>query len=55
VANGNQEQKENLSVAPNPKAELRLPDGQISSDLQNSLSSPKIKNISLFQKCKSGV
>ena len=32
----------------------RLPDGQITSDLRNALSSPKIKNISLFQKLETG-
>jgi hypothetical protein len=30
------------------------PDGQITSDLRKSVSSPKIKNISLFQKCELG-
>src|SRR5947207_6650600 len=38
---------------PAPRVQQSNPDGQIASDLQNTLSSPKIKNISLFQKGKS--
>jgi hypothetical protein len=36
----------------NQAKSIKLPDGQISSDLQKDVSSPGIKNISLFQKCK---
>ena len=34
---------------------MRLPDGQITTSPSKPLSSPQNENISLFQKCKSGV
>jgi hypothetical protein len=47
-----------IRVAPHFRAfrsRYELPDGQITARPQNHLSSPLTKNISLFQKCKSGV